>query len=80
LVEAVYGPTGKLSGIGLTKAGKTLLGKPVETKHRKNALSLPTDILEMVRGLKRDHPEWEITFEVRLKGQSKLLTSAMVGN
>ena len=70
LVEAVYGTTagsyGVLTGIRLTQRGKTLVIKSAEPNHQ-NAPIPPADILKMVRQLRREHPEWEITFEVRLK-------------
>lgn len=78
-MEAMYGPTGNLSGIRLTKVGKTLMGRPVESNHQNDPLP-PADILEMVRQLKRAHPEWEITFEIRLKEQNELLSCSTVNN
>jgi hypothetical protein len=82
LVEATYGSTagsyGDLVGIKLTELGKKLVRNLVESKHESN-LTPVKDILEMVRQLKRAHPEWEINFEVRLKEQSQLISS-MVEN
>lgn len=83
LVEAIYGSTagsyGVLVGIKLTELGKKkLVRNLVESKHESN-LAPVKDILESVRRLKRAHPEWEITFEVRLKEQGELVSS-MVEN
>ena len=70
LVEAVYGSTagsyGVLTGIRLTQRGKTLLGRSGKPPKRHNPIP-SADILELVRQLRREHPEWEITFEIRLK-------------
>jgi len=70
LVEAVYSSTagsyGVLTGIRLTERGKTLVRRSGEPK-RDTPIPPPADILEMVRQLRREHPEWEITFEIRLK-------------
>ena len=78
LVEAIYGSSagsyGALIGIRLTKLGKTLLGKPIGPNHQNTPLA-PADILELVRQLKRAHPEWEVTFEIRLKEQPVLSSS-----
>jgi hypothetical protein len=79
LVEALYGPTGSLSGLRLTEAGKTLLGKSVEPDHRNKLTLSPADILDIVRQFKRAHPELEITFEIRLKEQ-RVLSSSTVNN
>ena len=78
LVEALYDTTpgsyGVLIGIKLTERGKTLLGRSGEPNHRNTPIP-PADILERVGRLKREHPEWEITFEIHLREQ-KVLVSA----
>jgi len=77
VVEAVYGTTagsyGLLTGIRLTQRGRKLLGRSGEPPKRHTPIPPPpADILELVRQLRREHPEWEITFEIRLKERVQL--------
>jgi hypothetical protein len=73
LYHATYNPDSKrgqrhrLIGIKLTERGKRLLGKPVsqeDTYHITLA-----DVIKVVSRLQREHPDFEIRFEIKRKKQ-----------
>jgi hypothetical protein len=65
LAEAMYGSTGSLTGIKLTERGKALLEKPRSEGNSKVLFLM--DAIQVISQLRREHPEYEITFEIRLK-------------
>jgi len=64
VVEAIYGSTGALAGVKLTERGRTLLRKP-EPKNDKIIFLM--DVMMTIFQLRHKHPEYEITFEIKLK-------------
>jgi hypothetical protein len=73
LYHATYNPAStrgqrhRLIGIKLTEHGKRLLGKPVSEKDTYH-ITL-ADVITVVERLQREHPDFEIRFEI--SGKSK---------
>jgi hypothetical protein len=73
LYQATYNPASTrgqrhgLIGIKLTEYGKRLLGRPVSEKDTYHITI--ADVIKVVERLQREHPDFEIRFEIKRKNK-----------